>query len=125
MIKYIFNQMVKYSYTDVVLSALADPTRREVVQKLSEESLNVSDLYRKICKVKLFVDELDSSVLQPKAKMSLPGLSKHLKILENARLIKREKMGREYKFSLTRYADFWVKELKNLERFLATSDKDK
>src|SRR5580704_3668901 len=54
-------------------SALADPTRRAILARLSRGEASVTDLARPF-------------------KMTLPAISKHLKVLERARLIAR---GRE------------------------------
>ena len=51
-------------------AALADPTRRAILSRLSEGEANVSDL------AEPFLTE-----------MSLPAITKHLKVLENAGLI--------------------------------------
>src|ERR1051326_7548917 len=51
-------------------AALADPTRRAMLAQLSKGEANVSDL------AKPFLRE-----------MSLPAITKHIKVLENARLI--------------------------------------
>lgn len=51
-------------------AALADPTRRAMLSRLSEGEANVSDL------AEPFLQE-----------MSLPAVTKHLKVLENAGLI--------------------------------------
>ena len=103
--------------------ALADPTRREIIQSLDKTDLNVTDIHKKICRVKLSVEDRDNFHVTPQLKMSLPALSKHLKVLENARLIKRTKEGREYRFCLTKYAQFWTKEMGEFEKFLDEVDK--
>lgn len=54
------------------LSALADPTRRAIVARLNTGDATVSEIAEPI-------------------KMSLPGVSKHLKVLEKAGLIRRSK----------------------------------
>src|SRR5690348_1052022 len=51
-------------------AALADPTRRAILQRLSRGAMSVTDLAEPF-------------------KMSLPGVSKHLKVLERAGLISR------------------------------------
>ena len=51
-------------------AALADPTRRAMLARLSEGEANVSDLAEPFLK-----------------DMSLPAVTKHLKVLENAGLI--------------------------------------
>lgn len=53
-------------------SALADPTRRAILARLSKGEANVSDL------AKPFLRE-----------MSLPAITKHLKVLENAGLVRK------------------------------------
>jgi DNA-binding transcriptional ArsR family regulator len=71
--------MVKYREDDEVLNAvfaaLADPTRRKVLQMLERGSLSVTEL------------------AQPYG-MSLPGFMKHLRVLEEAGLVARAKDGR-------------------------------
>ena len=58
------------SHLDAVFSALADPTRRAILARLSEGEASVGEL------------------AQPFA-MSQPAVSKHLKVLEQAGLISR------------------------------------
>ena len=53
-------------------SALADPTRRAMLARLSEGEANVSDLAQPFLKV-----------------MSLPAVTKHLKVLEKAGLVSK------------------------------------
>ena len=53
-------------------SALADPTRRAMLARLSEGEANVSDLAQPFLKA-----------------MSLPAVTKHLKVLENAGLVSK------------------------------------
>jgi DNA-binding transcriptional ArsR family regulator len=67
--------MVNRWELDQIFSALGDPTRRDILQRLKAGVLTVGDL------------------AAPYA-MSLPALLKHLKILEYARLITRHKDGR-------------------------------
>jgi DNA-binding transcriptional ArsR family regulator len=55
-------------------AALADPTRRAMLQRLSQGDANVSDLARP------FLDN-----------MSLPAVTKHLKVLERAGLITKSR----------------------------------
>lgn len=55
-------------------SALADPTRRAILAQLSEGETNVSDLAQPFLK-----------------EMSLPAVTKHLKVLEKAGLITKTK----------------------------------
>lgn len=67
--------MVKYSALDRTFGALADPTRREILEQLAEGPASVSELARL-------------------ADMSLPGLLKHVRVLEQAELVTTEKRGR-------------------------------
>jgi DNA-binding transcriptional ArsR family regulator len=69
----LINLMAKYSKRavdrlSVVLAALADPTRRAIVEKLASGEATVNTLAKPL-------------------KMSLPGVSKHLKVLQKAGLI--------------------------------------
>ena len=68
--------MVDKPALDDVLKALADPTRRAMIQRLSGGEHTVGE------------------IAQPLA-MSLAGASKHIGILEAAGLIARESRGRE------------------------------
>jgi DNA-binding transcriptional ArsR family regulator len=68
--------MVQYQeQLDRTLSALADPTRRGILERLGQGSATVSEL------------------AEPFG-MSLTGLKKHIRILEDAGLVTTEKVGR-------------------------------
>lgn len=68
--------MVQYQELDQTLAALADPTRRAVVERLGRDGVaTVSEL------------------AEP-AGISLTGMKKHLGILEQAGLVASEKVGR-------------------------------
>ena len=68
--------MVQYQATlNRTFSALADPTRRDILQRLWRGPATISDL------------------AEPYA-MSLTGLKKHVRILEEADLVPTEKVGR-------------------------------
>ncbi|WP_327151101.1 ArsR/SmtB family transcription factor [Nocardia sp. NBC_01329] len=66
---------------DAVLRALADPTRRAVVERLAKSPAIVSDLAAPFS-------------------MALPSLMQHLSILENAGVVTSEKHGRVRTVSL-------------------------
>lgn len=66
---------------DVVLRALADPTRRAVVERLAKAPAVVSEIAAPFS-------------------MALPSLMQHLRVLETARLITSEKHGRVRTVSL-------------------------
>jgi DNA-binding transcriptional ArsR family regulator len=66
---------------DDTMLALADPTRRAILQRLSRGEARVTD------------------VAEPFA-MSLNGVSKHILMLERAGLVRRRRRGREHLLSL-------------------------
>jgi DNA-binding transcriptional ArsR family regulator len=78
---------------DRVFAALADATRREVVQRLMRGPATVTEL------------------AQPHG-MSLPGFMKHLRVLEEAGLVSRSKEGRvvscEFAAEPMRQASIWL-----------------
>jgi len=71
------SHMPKHSSTPLndVFHALADPTRRSVIQRLSDGPASVSEL----------AEPFD---------MALPSFVQHLKVLEQCGLIRSEKVGR-------------------------------
>src|SRR5438067_12650556 len=89
--------MVKYSSRtlDRTFAALADPTRRRILAHLARGDRCVSHLAR------------------PHA-MSLPAVSKHLRVLENAGLLRRRRHGRVHEMDLDakllKQAAQWVEE---------------
>ena len=105
--------MVQYqdAVLDKVFAALSDPTRRHVLETLGQGNLAVSEL------------------AQPHG-MSLPGFMKHLRVLEEAGLIERNKAGRVVSCELSaapmqqaaawmsRYEKFWTEKLDSLARYL-------
>jgi DNA-binding transcriptional ArsR family regulator len=96
---------------DAVFSALADPTRRAIVERLARRDASVSELAAPFS-------------------MSLPAISKHLGVLEDAGLVFREKQGRtrycrlvpgpmrEAAGWLELYRGFWEERLDSLARYL-------
>ncbi len=96
---------------DLTFLALADPTRRAILERLAQGEARVTD------------------VAQPFA-MSLNAVSKHIRILERAGLVCRRRIGREHMLSLdlaplARPADwiatqraFWTTRLAALDRLL-------
>jgi DNA-binding transcriptional ArsR family regulator len=108
-----FNYMVKYSNAEMdrVFHALADPTRREIVEIVSKRERRASEL----------ADSFE---------ISFPAVSRHLKVLEKAGLIRREVHGRVHRFRLEtdamkqaydwmhEYKKFWMTNLNQLDKFL-------
>jgi DNA-binding transcriptional ArsR family regulator len=96
-------------------SALADPTRRAMLAQLSKGEANVSDLAKPFLK-----------------NMSLPAVTKHLKVLEKAGFITktREAQWRPCKLNANRFKDvsdwmeqyriFWEESFDRLEEYLKT-----
>jgi DNA-binding transcriptional ArsR family regulator len=105
----IVNHMVKYSPRSLnrTFAALADPTRRRILEKLAQGDQCVTDLAKR-------------------RRMSLPAVSKHLRVLENAGLIRRQRHGRVHQLKLQakpmKNALAWIEEYRrfwegNLDRF--------
>ena len=109
----IFNHMVEYQSTTLnrVYAALADPTRRAILSRLTQQEARVTEL------------------AEPFA-MSLNAVSKHVRILEEAGLIRRTVQGRDHYLSLDAtplqeatawletYRQFWTLRLNQLDSFL-------
>ncbi len=111
--------MVNYSAAlDTTFSALADPTRRAILARLADfPETSVSDLARPFA-------------------MSLPAISKHVRVLEGAGLLSRRKQGRVHHCRLVgaplesanrwidRYRRFWEQRLDALEHYLRESQEE-
>jgi len=104
--------MVKhYQPLDTVFLALADPTRRSILQTLSARESTVSELARPY-------------------NISLPAVMKHISVLQRAGLVSHHKIGRTRHCRLVAqpmaqastwietYRKFWEGRLDSLERFL-------
>lgn len=108
------NYLSSYSpeQMDSLFGALADPTRRNILERLTQSDLTVSEIAKPY-------------------DYSLPTISKHLSVLERAQLIKKNKVGREYRVHfesqtmrtvaeyVSFYKKFWTIQIDNLEKFLA------
>jgi len=106
--------MVKYSAAvlDRTFSALSDPTRRDILDRLALGPASISDLAK------------------PHG-MSLPGVMKHIRILEEADLVETQKNGRTRECRLgsetlnnatqwiESYRQQWERRLDRLEGYLA------
>jgi DNA-binding transcriptional ArsR family regulator len=79
---------------DDTFHALADPTRRQVLERLSRSPATVTEL----------AEPFD---------MALPSLLQHLKVLERSHLVSSEKIGRVRTFQLVpqqiESAELWLK----------------
>jgi DNA-binding transcriptional ArsR family regulator len=73
--------MVQHQPLDRTLGALADPTRRAILERLGGGSATITEL------------------AEPFG-MTLTGMKKHVRVLEDAGLVATEKLGRERRCSL-------------------------
>lgn len=94
-----FNHMVEHRQDRLnqVFAAIADPTRRAIMQRLGKSPARVTDIARDF-------------------PISLNAVSKHLKVLQRADLIQRNIRGREHVCSLKpqplREAMAWIEEMR-------------
>lgn len=96
---------------DRTLSALSDPTRRDILERLTTGPASASELARPIG-------------------ISLPGVLKHIRILEEANLVTTEKKGRTRECRvgpeqmedvtrwIERYREQWDRQLDQLEAII-------
>jgi DNA-binding transcriptional ArsR family regulator len=103
--------MIAATNLDHIMTALADPTRRAILKRLSHGEARVTE------------------VAQPFA-MSLNAVSKHIRLLERARLVRRRHTGREHFLSLNakplkdvselaeEYRRFWEESFDRLDDYL-------
>jgi DNA-binding transcriptional ArsR family regulator len=100
--------MVQYSPTVArAFAALADPTRRAVLERLGSGSATISEL------------------AEPFG-MSLTGMKKHIRLLEEAQLVTTEKVGRVRRCMLSPYAFEGISTwLQRLDRFAQVVERTK
>lgn len=103
---------------DNTLIALADPTRRAILQRLTQGEARVTELAKPF-------------------DMSLNAVSKHIQMLERAHLVRRRKVGREHFLAanpepldaaaawIEKQRAFWSHRLDLLERELKALDAQK
>ena len=104
---------------DTVFLALSDPTRRAILERLAHGEASGTELARPF-------------------PISVPAISKHLHVLENAALIVRRKQGRVHRFRLAvrpmreaatwldQYRQYWETQFDALTDYLeATSEEEK
>jgi DNA-binding transcriptional ArsR family regulator len=110
--------MVNYSYNslDKTFAALADPTRRAILARLARGEASVTELAEPF-------------------NISLPAVSKHLRVLEKAGLLAREREGRVHRCRLVVapmkdaaewiafYQRFWEGQFDALADYLTESTK--
>jgi DNA-binding transcriptional ArsR family regulator len=107
--------MVEYSEPELsrTFAALADPTRRAILARLRQGALRVTEIAAPF-------------------EISLNAVSKHLKLLERARLVRREVRGRDHYCSLDAaplgaaarftdsYREFWERRLDALQALVVS-----
>lgn len=98
-----------------VFFALADPTRRAILERLAQGEASGTELARPFS-------------------ISVPAISKHLRVLEHANLILHRKDGRTHLFSLApspmkeaaawldHYRRFWEAQFDSLDTYLKEQD---
>lgn len=90
----ILRQVPNYQNLDQTFQALADPTRRQVLERLSRGPASVTELAEPF-------------------EMALPSFMQHLQVLERGRLVRSEKVGRTRTFHLVpeqvESAEQWLK----------------
>jgi DNA-binding transcriptional ArsR family regulator len=111
----IFNRMVDHSRAvelDRVFAALADPTRRAILRRLTGSPATINEIAKPF-------------------RVSLNAISKHLMVLERAGLLRREIEGRKHHCSaelrplreadewLEHYRQFWERRMDSLEAYVA------
>lgn len=101
----------KIQTLDRVFGAVSDPTRREIIARLSRSDERITDVARNF-------------------DMSLNSVSKHVRVLERAGLVHRTVRGRTHMLSLNgapladasawleHYRVFWTDSLAALDRFV-------
>jgi DNA-binding transcriptional ArsR family regulator len=87
--------MVQYQQVDRTLAALADPTRRGILERLGRGTATISELAEPF-------------------EMSLTGMKKHVRLLEEAELVTTVKVGR------SRLCSLGPRRLDDLEQWIDT-----
>jgi DNA-binding transcriptional ArsR family regulator len=100
---------------DDVYAAIADPTRRAILRRLADGEARVTAIARPF-------------------RMTLHAVSKHIRILEHAKLIRRRRIGREHILSINPSAlddaaswidtqrALWTRRIDTLESLLRAED---
>ncbi len=108
--------MVKHNtQLDLTFAALADPTRRKILSRLAKGDVSVGELAKPF-------------------EISLPAVSKHLRVLERAGLLAQDPQGRIRRCKLQaapmreaaawmqRYRRFWTRQLDALAKFVEAEE---
>ena len=107
---------VRQSNLSRTLRALADPTRRAILQRLTQGEARVTELAHPFA-------------------MSLNAVSKHIRVLERARVVRRRRAGREHLLAIepemldqaaswiVAQRAIWTRSLDTLESILRAEDR--
>ncbi len=102
---------------DVIFRSLADPTRRDILQRVAKKEMSIGDIAKHY-------------------NMTFAAISKHLKILEKAKLVIKRRKGKEQIVALSpvafkeaadylgQYEQLWNDRFDRLEQYLKTMPKD-
>jgi DNA-binding transcriptional ArsR family regulator len=102
---------------NTIFLALSDPTRRAILERLAHGEASGTELARPFS-------------------MSMPAVSKHLRVLERANLILQHKEGRTHRFRLAahplreaaawleHYRHFWESQFDSLDTYLRTTSEE-
>jgi DNA-binding transcriptional ArsR family regulator len=107
----------RMSHLDAVFGSLSDPTRRDILKKVSRQSMTVGEIARHY-------------------PLTFAAVAKHLDVLHRAKLISKERRGREQLVSITpdtlraanrhleTYQQLWENRLDSLGRYLKTTTRN-
>ncbi len=110
--------VIDSTHLDNIFSALSDPTRRALLEQLCEGEASVG-------------------VLAASYEMSQPAISKHIKVLEHAGLVRKDRRGREHFVSanltpakeaagwIEKYAQYWTEQFDAVEAYLQSKKETK
>jgi DNA-binding transcriptional ArsR family regulator len=102
---------------DHVFSSLSDPTRRDIIKRVANQEMSITEIAQ--C-----------------YDVSMASVSKHITILENAKLIVKHKKGKQHMVAfspkafksaadyLQDYRRFWEEKLDSLEEYLKEVEKN-
>lgn len=106
--------MVEYaSHLDAVFHSLADPTRRDILRRVMRKELSITEVAGAY-----------------KRHMSLAAVSKHVRVLEDAKLVQKRRKGKQQFIApsppafkrasryLEQYRELWGERLDRLDVFL-------
>ncbi|MDB5187966.1 MAG: Transcriptional regulator, ArsR family [Candidatus Kaiserbacteria bacterium] len=100
---------------NIVFGSLSDPTRRDILQRVAKRDMSIGEIAIKY-------------------KLTFAAISKHLAVLERAKLIRKKRRGKEQMVTLApkalasatayleQYEKVWETRLDSLDRFLKLKD---